>query len=528
MSILFYRRPDFVSKSNGPLDRKECQRYVERTANGKRGIPEELSFENILTNKALPPCQLRDFMDYLVYVTHDAENLQFYLWLQDYTERFNALKADRKALSPEWKESEPTADEKAAQLVNASNPAGAKKKKRPGPLMPKVDFDKPADAAAIGLTDIIVSPKPEPSPTSMMLDRQDTLSPTRTTFGDRHGVPTVSLSGHSSQYGQPILSEESVREMADEANTGAGLKWQGFSVQPLRQEIDRVIAHYIAPGAPRELNLSARDRAAVLHALQHTTHPSAFKTVGEMVEATLRGQAHPNFVRWSICNGNKPRVFFVRTMGVTHIAAGLLIGLLLLLSSAPRWWRLFMFPVLYLGTTTMIAAYKGLCVILHKEHKRCLKPWEDADSIVSVDSDASGTTATSSNPPASEKRASTLAPHDASLSKKISTSTFATDYDEEATLHSNGGVSRAATPSMKRPYSMDTFGSRNTFDSEAWVVDYKRKSLKDKIWDQETWVQEESVRIIQDKIVRGAQLWSVMLTTAATVVFVAVPGACLY
>lgn len=56
MSILFYRRPDYVSKSNGPLDRKECQRYVERTANGKRGIPDELSFENIIANKALPVC----------------------------------------------------------------------------------------------------------------------------------------------------------------------------------------------------------------------------------------------------------------------------------------------------------------------------------------------------------------------------------------------------------------------------------------------------------------------------------------
>lgn len=54
MSILFYRRPDYVSRTNGPLNRAECQRYVERTANNKRGIPEELSFDNVLANKALP------------------------------------------------------------------------------------------------------------------------------------------------------------------------------------------------------------------------------------------------------------------------------------------------------------------------------------------------------------------------------------------------------------------------------------------------------------------------------------------
>ncbi|KAB2581048.1 putative regulator of g protein signaling superfamily protein [Lasiodiplodia theobromae] len=555
MSILFYRRPDYVSKSNGPLDRKECQRYVERTANGKRGIPDELSFENIIANKALPPCQLRDFMDYLVYVTHDAENLQFYLWLQDYTERFNALKADRKTLSPEWNEEEPPVEEKVTQRASMSTVMG-NRKRRPPPLMPKIDFDKPAEAAALGLNEMVVTPVTPrsdcmPSPG---LSRQDTLSPTQATFGDRHSVPTVSLTGQASQYGEPVLSEESVREIADEANASAGLKWQGFSVQPLRQEVDRVIAHYIAPGAPRELNLSARDRSAVLHALQHTTHPSAFKIVAEMVEATLRGQAHPNFVRWSICNGNKPRVFFVRTMGVSHIAGGLIIGLLLLLSSVPRWWRLFMFPVLFMGTTTMIAAYKGLCVILHKEHKRCLKPWEEEDSV-SMNSEVSNTssnaTATNEKPPstlapaqdpsrlkristnslapsqdaARLKRISTnsLAPsQDPSLMKKTSTSTF--DYDEEATLNGND----RSPNMMRRAWSMDTFGSSNSFDSEAWVSNYEKKPLKEKIWDKETWVQEASVRIIQDKIVKGAQIWSMIITTTTTAVFLALPGACLY
>ena len=37
-----------------------------------------------------------------MYVTHDAENLQFYLWLRDYTKRFFALPAAERALSPPW------------------------------------------------------------------------------------------------------------------------------------------------------------------------------------------------------------------------------------------------------------------------------------------------------------------------------------------------------------------------------------------------------------------------------------------
>src|SRR5579871_4541355 len=40
-------------------------------------------------------------MDYLVYIEHSAENLQFYLWYQDYARRWNVLPANQRALSPE-------------------------------------------------------------------------------------------------------------------------------------------------------------------------------------------------------------------------------------------------------------------------------------------------------------------------------------------------------------------------------------------------------------------------------------------
>ncbi len=46
--------------------------------------------------------QKPDFMYYLLHITHHAENLQFYLWLRDYTARFAAASADKRALSPAW------------------------------------------------------------------------------------------------------------------------------------------------------------------------------------------------------------------------------------------------------------------------------------------------------------------------------------------------------------------------------------------------------------------------------------------
>jgi hypothetical protein len=45
---------------------------------------------------------IRDFMNYLVYVEHAAENLQFYLWFKDYEKRFSTANTSDVSLSPEW------------------------------------------------------------------------------------------------------------------------------------------------------------------------------------------------------------------------------------------------------------------------------------------------------------------------------------------------------------------------------------------------------------------------------------------
>lgn len=64
MSVLFYRRPDYVERTDGPLNWEDCQKYVERTKGNRHNIPQELSFENVVNNKALPvstnpPCTNR-------------------------------------------------------------------------------------------------------------------------------------------------------------------------------------------------------------------------------------------------------------------------------------------------------------------------------------------------------------------------------------------------------------------------------------------------------------------------------------
>lgn len=116
MSLLFYKRPDYVEKRTGPMGTSDYQDYLKKS---RAVIPKELGFEYVVANRAMPvsqkhsgkndkkanrpkPCSLQDFSGYLQYVAHDVENLQFYLWLQDYTKRFSAASKAEQALSPPW------------------------------------------------------------------------------------------------------------------------------------------------------------------------------------------------------------------------------------------------------------------------------------------------------------------------------------------------------------------------------------------------------------------------------------------
>jgi len=50
----------------------------------------------------IQPCTKRDFMEYLTFVEHAAENLQFYVWHEDYVKRFKKAPESDTALAPEW------------------------------------------------------------------------------------------------------------------------------------------------------------------------------------------------------------------------------------------------------------------------------------------------------------------------------------------------------------------------------------------------------------------------------------------
>lgn len=214
-------------------------------------------------------------------------------------------------------------------------------------------------------------------------------------------------------------------------------------------------------GAPRQLNLASWQQKAAVHALSHTTHPTALRSLFQIVDSSLRQQAHPNFVRWSICNGNPARVFFARALGVGLIVGGLVMAILMTLSRLGRGYRGLSAIAFVLGISTLVAAYKGMCVVLHGMHHRHVRPWE----------------------------------------------LFVQDDGEDL---------------GKR--SFESFGSENSYEDEPWVVRYEKRNVVRKVFDREVWIQEPALRQIQDTIFVQAILASLLLGGTLTAVFVALPA----
>ena len=442
MSILFYKRPEYVLRHNGPL--AECSRKGGTAQDcSTAAIPPELSFENVICNKCLPPCSLQDFLDYLTYVTHDAENLQFYLWMVDYFQRFRNAPKSEKELSPPWK-NDPS---RSGCRMNNQIPV-----KTSVPLIEK-DIDKYSEDISNGST--WDGEQPEE------FDYTQTLNSAKTGMS-----PVKSSAKYSHEKKAPQQWQVSPQN------------------QPFRSEINRIINHYIAPGSPRELNISHDDRATVLRALDHTTHPSALTLVKRMLDSTLRNQSHPNFVRWSICNGNKEWTFALRAFAITNIVIGFAIAIVLTLSKYSRWWRIFAALEWWFGTTNIIAASQGLCVLLHRMHTRQHHAWETKD--------------------------------------------YTNDDDEAMLKGLDINFINYESTKSKWPVKMEVFGPANNYSAEPWVDHYSRKSRWRKLFEKRIPVRENGLKSIQNRMIRQAEAWALLITIPLTIGFVAIPKGNLY
>ncbi|CAF9912467.1 MAG: hypothetical protein HETSPECPRED_000946 [Heterodermia speciosa] len=443
---LAYRRPPHVdSTRSSVVDDEKRQSIGGSTVNSGSssvsfGIPDALSFDRIISGGTCPPCTTRDFMNYLIYIEHAAENLQFFLWYRDYVKRFDALASGEKALAPVWTVEQAEAEANATQNTLAPKTISPET----AAVFKGTDFAPPKASVVEVRGNPFNTPPMTPNAERASMIQSETWSEVGSTFA---------------------TSNKSYNQKAGDAFQGADLKWQPFTIQPFREEVSRIISIYVADGAPRQLNLSSKERASLLHALAITTHPSAFRNVVHTVEWSLRHQAHPNFIRWTICNGNRPRVIFARGLGVGGIVGGIIAAVLITLSDAGRGWRVLSAIGFLIGVATLIAAWKGMCVVLHGMHHRHLRPWE----------------------------------------------LFAED---DSSSSSDFEMSKG---------SFDTLGSSNSYEDEPWVAKYEKRNIIRKVFDREVWIQEPALRQIQDTIFLQAVLGAFIISAVAVGVFVALP-----
>ena len=149
------------------------------------------------------PCSVRDFLNYLKYIEHSAENLQFYLWFQDYSARFEQLPAGERALAQEWSHTKAETD----AVGNTSTAKVSKQaKEHVKDALKDTDFADGKPKPAVDSADPFDTPDKTPS----LEEKRDGLSEYGSSSGN--GTTTTTSAEH--------------RFMADHAFDEAGMKWQ--------------------------------------------------------------------------------------------------------------------------------------------------------------------------------------------------------------------------------------------------------------------------------------------------------------
>jgi hypothetical protein len=149
-------------------------------------------------------------MNYLVYIEHSAENLQFYLWYRDYAKRFAEAETSDIGLAPVWTQSQHDAALQSAQIA-------AKTQKRvikpeTAEIFQGTDFEKVPKGTATESADPFVTPPRTPA---------EALSPNASAhpLDSSHG-----LSEQGSLRTTTNSNAETYHQRAGEAFTAAGLK----------------------------------------------------------------------------------------------------------------------------------------------------------------------------------------------------------------------------------------------------------------------------------------------------------------
>ncbi|CAK7232380.1 hypothetical protein SEUCBS140593_008241 [Sporothrix eucalyptigena] len=305
---------------------------------------------------------------------------------------------------------------------------------------------------------------------------------------------------------------------------------QPYTLQPFRDELGRVVRHYIAATGDRPLpDLFPPERAACLRAAKRTTHPSALLPAFLAAESALREQSFPTFVReWCVGNVERgsPRLLFVKFMACIMFLTGIALDIVLILlvgktsssshtsvmammhmeSRLPRlvclvlWW-----PAL----TVLLAAWHKIDLPLHFRGQRLLRPWEIEDD--------------------DEDEEMLVGDFEKELSKS-STRQYQRGHRHQASTNS---TSSRIDPLRKA--SLQPLGPRNDPASEPWARRQARtpfyRRLLVEVWpsskaggSRTVAVQHDGVREMQTRAVWAAVMWAGLASASLTIASLFIPG----
>lgn len=216
-------------------------------------------------------------------------------------------------------------------------------------------------------------------------------------------------------------------------------------------------------------------------------------------EALLRGECHPNFIKWTMSNSNKPRVVFMKTLAMVLILLGFALSAVLILSRSSRFIRLSAWPLWCVGFMFLMTSRHGFCFILHWNYKRNLRPWEqfaDEDvGSVHEDEDVKDTKGFGDG-----------------LHEKTK------GHKKEVSIDSVSRVDPLRKPSLR------SLGPANSFDEEPWVEHYQNKSAWKKVFEVSVMTQNKHLRTMQNRLLFRAMLWSSLLASVLSVASIFIPS----
>jgi len=269
------------------------------------------------------------------------------------------------------------------------------------------------------------------------------------------------------------------------------------TIQPFRDEVTKVVRHYLAESSPRQLDLFPQERNACFYALQYTTHPSTLLPAFTAAETALKTQSHVKFAKWTLRNANRHRLGFIHACAAAVALFGVALDILFILSGASHFFRVASLVFWWPALAAIYLALHGMCFFLYCQGARALRPWEQFPDL-----------------PPSPKGSDDggAAAHGAAFDQA----------DAAETGRCSAESPRVETFSRIDPLrkaSLQAFGPKNDVDAEGWTAAYAGRPLHRRIFEPTVPVSNKRLRLLQSRVVFKAIAYggaiSVLLTTAS-------------